>query len=226
MGNSTDGLQAVLFGASGSAYGADIHDVREIMKLSSITAIPGASTHTEGVIDVRGEVVPLLSLRSLTGAPRCEHDKETRVLILDCRPPIGLIVDTVSEVKSIPSAAIEPMPSIAIGAGEDSFYKGIAKLSDRMIIIMDLKKISTIAGGKTAECEQTSVVAPVGATTMGPADNAMISSDSSLELTEFRIDALRVAWQHRHVSRCHFALPAGRARYPDHSPGHICRAHR
>ena len=87
------------------------------MMLKGITAIPGAAEHMEGVINVRGEVVPLLSLRSMTGSPQCAHDKETRVLILDCHPPLGLIVDMVGEVKSIAGTAIEPMPSIANATG-------------------------------------------------------------------------------------------------------------
>jgi chemotaxis signal transduction protein len=148
--DSKNGLQAVVFQAGGTVFGADIRDVREIMMLNSITAIPGASQHMEGVINVRGEVVPLLSLRSMTGSPHSEHDKETRVLILDCHPPLGLIVDMVGEVKSIPGTALEPMPSIANASGIESLYKGIAKLPDRMIILMDLKKISASADEETA----------------------------------------------------------------------------
>ncbi len=61
MKESTDGLQAVVFCAGETAFGADIRDVREIIRLDSITAIPGAAGHIEGVTNVRGEVVPLLA---------------------------------------------------------------------------------------------------------------------------------------------------------------------
>jgi chemotaxis protein CheC len=165
MENSTVGLQAVVFRAGGIAFGADIRDVREIMRLDSVTVIPGASQHMEGITNVRGEVVPLLSLRSMTGAPQCEHDKETRVLILDCRPPLGLIVDMVGEVKSIPGTAIEPMPSIANTAGTESLYRGIAKLQDRMIILMDLKKISTSSDEETTVCTPAEPAADVVSST-------------------------------------------------------------
>jgi chemotaxis signal transduction protein len=187
--NSKEGLQAVVFGAGGTAFGADIRDVREIMMLDSITAIPGASGHIEGITNVRGEVVPLMSLRSLTGAPQREHDKETRVLILDSHPPLGLIVDMVGEVKSIPGTSIEPMPSIANKAGNDSLYRGIAKLPDRMIILMDLKKISASADSDTAECMPAETVQAAAA--VAPADNAEVSADSPMKLTDFQIDALR-----------------------------------
>ncbi|HEY3274673.1 MAG TPA: chemotaxis protein CheW [Methanocella sp.] len=205
--DSKNGLQAVVFQAGGTVFGADIRDVREIMMLNGITAIPGSSGHMEGVINVRGEVVPLLSLRSMTGAPQCQHDKETRVLILDCHPPLGLIVDMVGEVKSIPGTALEPMPSIANATGIESLYKGIAKLPDRMIILMDLKKISASADeassdGEVAVC-MPSEPAPAADTSaavvaieqassaLAPANNAYVTADSPLKLTDFQMDALR-----------------------------------
>jgi chemotaxis signal transduction protein len=150
--DSSDGLQAVVFCAGETAFGADIRAVREIIRLDSVTAIPGAAGHIEGVTNVRGEVVPLLSLRSLMGIPSCEHDMETRVLILDCRPPLGLIVDAVGDVKSIAGTAIEPMPSITNMTGINNLYKGIAKLPDRMIVPVDPKKISASADDEMAEC--------------------------------------------------------------------------
>lgn len=202
MKESTDGLQAVVFCAGETAFGADIRDVREIIRLDSITAIPGAAGHIEGVTNVRGEVVPLLSLRSLVGIPSCGHDKETRVLILDCRPLLGLIVDAVGDVKSIAVTAIEPMPSITNATGINNLYKGIAKLPDRMIILMDLKRISASTNNETAECvpaemtqaaEASTVMKPAAETTSAPApaDGAYVTSDSPTKLTEFQMDAIR-----------------------------------
>lgn len=212
MKDSTDGLQAVVFCAGETAFGADIRDVREIIRLESITAIPGAPGHIAGVTNVRGEVVPLLSLRSLMGIPSCEHDKETRVLILDCRPPLGLIVDAVGDVKSIAGTAIEPMPSITNTTGINNLYKGIAKLPDRMIILMDLKRISASTDDGMAECvpaETTQVAAipalttpvveapattpPTAGTTPvpAPANGAYVTVDTPLKLTEFQMDAIR-----------------------------------
>lgn len=182
--DSTAGLQAVVFYAGGTAFGADIRDVREIIRLSSITAIPGTAGHMEGITSVRGEIVPLLSLRSLAGVPQCEHDSDTRVLILDRLPPLGLIVDSVGEVKSIPGNAIEPVPSFGSTADNGSLYRGIAKLQDRMIILMDLKKIMASADVETAACPP----APAGD---GPADNACVTADAPMKLTEFQMDALR-----------------------------------
>ncbi|OPY27608.1 MAG: purine-binding chemotaxis protein [Methanocella sp. PtaU1.Bin125] len=182
-GNVKEGLQVVAYRAGETEFGADIRDVREIIKLDSLTAIPGAAAHVEGVINVRGEVVPLMSLRNLTGVPIVPHDMETRVLILDRKPPLGLIVDTVGEVKTIPPGSVEPMPSITGIAGNGSLYKGIAKLPDRMIILMDLKKISASADEDSADV--------VSAEPM-PADVAPALDDGGyVKLTEFQLDALR-----------------------------------
>jgi chemotaxis protein CheC len=143
--------------------------------------------HMEGVIDVRGEVVPLMSLRSLAGIPPAEHDKETRVLILDRKPPLGLIVDTVGEVKTIPYGAVEPMPPATGITGNGSLYTGIAKLPDRMIILMDLKKISASADENSAD------VLSAGQTQPDTTPSCIITTgcDNDIQLTEFQLDALR-----------------------------------
>ena len=213
MADDIDGLQAVVFRAGETAFGADIRDVREIIRLDSITVIPGMSGHMEGITNLRGEVVPLLSLRSLTGVPPREHDRETRVLIMDCKPPLGLIVDMVGEVRSIPGRSIEPMPSIAKVSDNGNLYRGIAKLSDRMIILMDLKKIYAPAEEVSSECSPVLATPPVemhaeavmtvqaqapvvpepqaSTATIGPADTAYISTDNPVKLSEFQLDALR-----------------------------------
>jgi len=183
VGNVKEGLQVVAYRAGGTEFGADIRDVREIIKLDSLTAIPGASMHVEGVINVRGEVMPLMSLRSLTGIPTVAHDKETRVLILDRKPPLGLIVDTVGEVKTIPHGSVEPMPAVTGIAGNGSLYMGIAKLPDRMIILMDLKKISASADEGIAD----TVSAEPAQANAAPA----MDDSGDLKLTEFQLDALR-----------------------------------
>lgn len=183
VGNVKEGLQVVAYRAGGTEFGADIRDVREIIKLDSLTAIPGASMHVEGIINVRGEVVPLMSLRSLTGIQAVAHGKETRVLILDRKPPLGLIVDTVGEVKTIPQGAVEPMPQVTSIAGNDSLYMGIAKLPDRMIILMDLKKISASADENSADVVSAE---PAQAEVASSGNNGGI-----LNLTEFHLDALR-----------------------------------
>lgn len=166
--NSTDALQVVVFRAGESEFGADIRDVREIIKIDSFTSVPGSGDRVKGVINVRGEIVPLISLRSMSGAPPADLDKETRVLIVDQRPLFGMIVDSVGDVKKLPPGSIEPMPPAFGGANGSGLYTGIAKLKDRMIIIMDLKR---------------TMASPERQAPSEPAPEAGVS--------EFQLDALR-----------------------------------
>ncbi|CAJ37655.1 chemotaxis protein CheW [Methanocella arvoryzae] len=138
---SDEEMQVVVFRAGESDYCADIRDVREIIRLDNITSIPGSGEHLEGIINVRGEIVPLISLRSLTGMPRQETDRETRVLIIDHKPAFGLIVDTVGEVKKVPRETVVPLPPMIRNRIDNHLFTGIVKLPDRILIIIDLKKV-------------------------------------------------------------------------------------
>ena len=191
-----DDVQAVVFRAGEVTFGADIRDVREIIRLDGLAAIPGAARDVEGITRVRGEVLPLLSLRSLTGMPPGARDRETRVLVIDRHPPLGLIVDLVDEVRAIPGTAIEPVPPITGCARDDSLYRGIAKLPDRMIILMDLNKISAAPDDKAADSGPAATAPAARAPTAGEPVERGHADDSgadvaSLKLTEFQLDALR-----------------------------------
>ncbi|HMK46187.1 MAG TPA: chemotaxis protein CheW [Methanocella sp.] len=149
---SKEGYQVVVFRSGEAEYGADIRDVREIIRLDTITSIPGSGKAVEGIINVRGEIVPLINLRSLTDIPYKSPDKDTRVLIVDQKPVFGLIVDTVGEVKNMPGESIVPVPSIIRGSLNNDLFTGICKLPDRILIIMDLKRVFNGNGdSKTAD---------------------------------------------------------------------------
>lgn len=163
-----------MFRAGDTEFGADIRDVREIMKIDGFTSVPGSDDRVKGVINVRGEVVPLISLRSLAGVPPIGLDKETRVLIVDQNPTLGIIVDSVGEVKKLPVKAIEPMPRIFSAARDSGIYTGIAKLQDRMFILMDLKR-AIADPQKPVEAEQPESATP----------------EAEKLLSEFHLDALR-----------------------------------
>ncbi len=193
---AAEDVQAVVFRAGQVTFGADIRDVREIIRLDGVVAMPGANRDVEGITRVRGEVLPLLSLRSLTGLPPGARDEATRVLVLDRRPPLGLIVDLVDEVRAIPGTAIEPVPPITGCARGDSLYRGIAKLPDRMIILMDLKKISTAPDDRAADYGPAAAEPAAQAPTDGgPAERAPAEDQGAggagLALTDFQLDALR-----------------------------------
>jgi purine-binding chemotaxis protein CheW len=106
-----------------------------------ITKVPRAQAFVEGVINLRGKVIPIIDLRRRFGLSSKTHDKHTRIIVIEISNMIvGFVVDSVSEVLRIPSGTVEPPPPVV--AGVDSEYiNGVGKLQDRLLILLDLDKL-------------------------------------------------------------------------------------
>ena len=145
----SDELQLVSFNIGTEEFGVDILKVQEINRMVEITKVPQAPHYVEGVINLRGKVIPIVDLRKRFDLELKEHDKNTRIVVVDIGGNImGMIVDAVSEVLRLPSSTIEPPPEIVTGINSD-YIKGVAKLDDRLLIFLDLSKVidvSEIAG--------------------------------------------------------------------------------
>ena len=134
--------QLVAFDVGGETYGVDIAHVQEIIRLPQITAIPRAPRFVEGVINLRGRIIPVVDLRARFGLPEGETTKETRIVvgqIGDCT--IGMRVDAVTEVLRVRSDAIEPPSSIVLGA-DSAYLRGVGRLAgegedETLIILLD-----------------------------------------------------------------------------------------
>ncbi len=135
--------QLVIFNLGGEAYGLDIGTVREIIQLQAVTNVPGAAHSVEGVINLRGSVIPVVDLRKRFGLQEIERGKETRIVVISSAgQDIGIIVDSVTEVFRISSDSIEP-PSSTITTEASEYLLGIVKLPDRLIILLDAEKVVT-----------------------------------------------------------------------------------
>lgn len=137
-------LQLVSFLLGNEEFGADILMVQEIIRMVPITRVPNAPHFVEGVINLRGKVIPIIDLRKrLNLASRTEANRNTRIIVVQFEgKTTGFIVDAVSQVLRIPVNIIEPPPDII--AGVDSEYiSGVSKLEDRLLIILDFSKILT-----------------------------------------------------------------------------------
>jgi len=133
--------QLVVFDLASEHYGVDIADVREIMRMQTITRVPVAMIYIEGVINLRGKVLPVLDLRKRLGLHVGELTEESRIVVIDIDSgEVGVIVDSVTEVLRVPNAAIEA-PSFMLSQDQSNYLRGIAKLSDRLIILLDLNKL-------------------------------------------------------------------------------------
>lgn len=138
---SNELLQLVSFKISNEEFGVDILCVQEINRMLQITKMPNTPEFIEGVINLRGRVIPVLDLRIKLGMPRKEHDKNTRIIVVELKgKTIGFIVDEVSEVLRIPKSITEAPPEMVGGVNSD-FITSIGKLEDRLLILLDLEKI-------------------------------------------------------------------------------------
>ena len=134
-------LQLVSFMIGNEEFGVDILSVQEINKMTQITKVPNAPDFVEGVINLRGRVIPVIDLRTRLKLSKKEHDKDTRIIVVDIEnKTIGFIVDAVNEVLRIPLNITEAPPEIVTGIDSD-FIKSVGKLEDRLLILIDLNKI-------------------------------------------------------------------------------------
>ena len=134
-------LQLVTFNISNEEFGIDILKVQEIIRTMEITKVPRAPEFVEGVINLRGKVIPIIDLRKRFGMDSRKHDSQTRIVVLELnRMIVGFVVDSVSEVLRIPADTVVPPPAVVSGL-DSEFISGVGKLEDRLLIMIDLDKL-------------------------------------------------------------------------------------
>ncbi len=125
----------------GEEYGVPISQVQEIVRVGGITMVPNSPSYMEGVINLRGRVLPVLNLRKRLGLSDKEMSSASRIVVTEIgNKVIGLLVDAVSHVIKIPPESVEPAPEEILEIDTD-YITGVGKLKDRMIILLDLEKL-------------------------------------------------------------------------------------
>lgn len=144
--------QYVVFRLGDENYGIDVNHVREIITMQKITEVPGTREFIEGVINLRGYVIPVFNLRKKFSLPEREVTRATRIVVVEVEgEAVGIIVDEVYEVLRLAREEIE-RPSPSIVAGIDSEYiKGIAKLERGLVILLDLERVLQREGRSSLE---------------------------------------------------------------------------
>ena len=136
--------QLVIFELADEQYGLDIASVESIIKMQGITAVPQAPAFVEGVTNLRGVVLPVIDLRKRFGLANIDKSKETRIVVVEMGDTtVGMVVDAVTEVLRISSDSIEP-PSPLVTTVDSTFITGIAKVEERLIIMLDLGKVLSV----------------------------------------------------------------------------------
>lgn len=143
-----DILQLATFRLGEEEYAIEISTVQEINRMTEITKVPNSPPYIEGVLNLRGKIIPAVNLRKKFGLSEKNFDRHTRIMVVDMMDTmVGLIVDEVSEILRILAETLEPATAMTTGANS-KYIKGIGKINDRLIILLDIDKLFT---GKTPD---------------------------------------------------------------------------
>jgi len=133
--------QLVVFTLANETYGIDISAVNEIIRTQDITEVPRTPDFVEGVINLRGRIVPVIDLRKRFGLEAVEETQASRIIVVELDgTTVGMIVDSVSEVLRLPKENIEPTPPMVSGV-DSAYLRGVGKWNDRLIILLDITKV-------------------------------------------------------------------------------------
>lgn len=122
-------------------YGVNVLQVQEIIRMTEITPVPGAPGYVLGVINLRGNVVPIISTRERFNLPAAEPTPETRIILVDLeKQVVGIVVDSVAEVVNLEAGEIEKAPSMDKDEWVQ-FIHGVARRQSDLLILLDLSKL-------------------------------------------------------------------------------------
>ena len=139
---SDDLLQLVVFQLGGEEFGVEIMQVQEIIRMPDITRIPQSPDYVEGVINLRGKIIVVVNLDTKFDLHSKELDDDSRIVIVEVGSNvIGMIVDSVSEVMRLSASNVEPAPDIISTKIQADYLKGVGKLDDRLLILLDLERV-------------------------------------------------------------------------------------
>lgn len=134
-------VQLVTFRIGGEEFGLDVFQVHEILRYEEPTPMPKAPAFVDGVLDVRGTLVPVVDMRKRFELHDLHYDDDTRIILVDYQGErLGLVVDEVSEVLRTPETSVQPPPQFVKGLAAE-FIRGIVRLENRMIVLLDLDRI-------------------------------------------------------------------------------------
>ena len=135
-------IQLVSFNLDEEEYGVDVLKVREIIRMPIVTRVPNTPHYVEGVINLRGKVVPIICMRKKFGLTESENDKQTRIMVMDMDGELmGFIVDAVSEVIRISGSEIQPSPAVVAGGIDQECIAGVINQAERLLVLLNLEKM-------------------------------------------------------------------------------------
>ncbi len=138
---NADQLQLVTFELGSEEFAIDILAVREINRMLQITRVPQTSEEVEGVINLRGHIIPVVDLRTRFGMDKVAAGTESRIIVVDVNDrTVGFVVDKVHEVLRVDGSIVEDAPVLTCNVDSD-YIQGVGKLEDRLLILINLYKL-------------------------------------------------------------------------------------
>ncbi len=135
-------IQLVSFNLDQEEYGVDVLKVREIIRVPVLTRVPNTPHYVDGVINLRGKVIPIISMRKKFGLMETENDKQTRIMVMDVDGELmGFTVDAVSEVIRISGSEIQPSPAVVASGIDQECIAGVINQAERLLVLLDLEKM-------------------------------------------------------------------------------------
>ncbi|MDP2847445.1 MAG: chemotaxis protein CheW [Humidesulfovibrio sp.] len=137
-------LQLVTFKVAEEEYGVDILSVQEIIRHTGITKVPSAPSFVEGILNLRGKVIPIIDMRKRFGLETKAPDGQTRIVVFALASGVvGCLVDSVSEVLRLPSSMVDAPPAVVSGV-DSKYILGVGRLDDRLLILLDSAQVLTV----------------------------------------------------------------------------------
>lgn len=133
--------QLVAFKVGREEFGVDVKKVEGVISLVDVTRMPRAPEFVEGIINLRGQIIAVVDLASRLGIQAGERTSSTKIVVVEARDvKVGLVVDT-PEVINISMEDVEASPTLAAGDIESSFIRGVVKLDERLLILLDVDRV-------------------------------------------------------------------------------------
>lgn len=137
--------QYVVFQLGAETFGLEINKVKEIIVYQESTRMPGSSNLIEGIINLRGHVIPIFNLKRKFGFPEVENTGGTRIIVVEAKEnTVGIIVDKVNEVVMISGELIEKPSSLITTGVDEDFITGVAKMESGLVILLELEKVVVV----------------------------------------------------------------------------------
>jgi len=139
--DASDQLQLVTFEVGKEQFAIDILSVQEINRMMQITRVPQSPDCLEGVINLRGRIIPVIDLRKRFGLSKAECNEDSRIVVVEVVGRVlGFIVDRVNEVLRVDSSIVDAAPAMTASVERD-YIRGVAKLENRLVILLDLARL-------------------------------------------------------------------------------------